>query len=142
MTTAADLLAKGAETFRERNTVYQDNHKRIGGMMHAMFPAGLTVNTPEEWTRLYLFFLGVVKKSRYAVNFTKGGHKDSVHDETVYNAMLEAFDEELANAKENAGGHSVQLPPSNTARGSGERRQTGRVDTKKLGRVRAVTGRS
>lgn len=94
MTTAADKLEAMAATFRERNKIYGDNFVRVGHAMHAMFPAGLTINNPQDWTRLYFFMLQQVKSSRYATNFTKGGHADSVHDAAVYAALLEAFDEQ------------------------------------------------
>ena len=93
--TAADKLEAMAATFRERNAVYGDNFLRLGNAMHAMFPQGLTVSGPDDWTRLYFFMLQQVKQSRYATNFTKGGHVDSVHDTAVYAALLEAFDEQV-----------------------------------------------
>lgn len=94
MTTAADKLEAMAATFRERNKIYGDNFVRVGNAMHAMFPAGLTINSPADWTRLYFFMLQLVKASRYATNFETGGHADSVHDAAVYAALLEAFDEQ------------------------------------------------
>lgn len=93
--TAADKLEAMAATFRERNAVYGNNFERLGNAMHAMFPQGLTVATPQDWTRLYFFMLQQVKQSRYATNFTKGGHADSTHDSAVYAALLEAFDENI-----------------------------------------------
>ena len=93
--TPADKLEAMAATFRERNKVYGDNYLRLGHSMHSMFPNGLTVNTPEDWTRLYFFFLQQVKVSRYATNFNKGGHADSVHDAAIYGALLESFDERI-----------------------------------------------
>lgn len=63
--------------------------------MVALFPDGLTLKTADDWNRAHLFLLGVVKQSRYAVNFEKGGHRDSARDLTVYSAMLEAVDEEV-----------------------------------------------
>lgn len=97
--TAADTLEAMAATFRERNKVYGDNYVRLGNAMHALFPEGLTVNTSDDWVRLYFFFLQQVKTSRYATNFTTGGHPDSVHDAAVYAAMLETFDDRIAAAK-------------------------------------------
>ncbi len=95
--TAADTLDEAANTFRERNKVYKDNFVRLGNMMHSMFPEGLTVASPEDWTRLYFMLLAQTKASRYATNWTKGGHADSVHDQIVYAAMLETFDEQIRN---------------------------------------------
>lgn len=95
MTTGADVLSKAAETFRERNKTYADNYIRLGNIMHSLFPQGLTVKTPEDWTRLYFFFLNHVKMSRYATQWQAGGHHDSSLDASVYAAMLHAFDEDL-----------------------------------------------
>jgi len=97
MTTGADVLKQAEETYRERNKTYGDNYQRLGHAMHAMFPAGLTIKTPEDWTRLYLYFLTVVKMSRYATQFEVGGHHDSTLDASVYAAMLHAWDKDLKN---------------------------------------------
>jgi hypothetical protein len=88
-------LRAAAATYEERNAVYGDNFRRVGNAMVAMFPDGLTLKTADDWNRAHLFLLGVVKQTRYAVNFEKGGHRDSVHDSTVYSAMLEAVDQEI-----------------------------------------------
>lgn len=92
-TNAGDILEEGGKTFKERHKVYGNNFLKVGDMMAAMFPDGLTVVTPEDWVRLELLMMKVVKISRYAENFTKGGHQDSVHDDMVYSAMLENVDE-------------------------------------------------
>lgn len=95
MTNAADILDAAANTYRERNAVYGDNWRRISGAMAALFPDGLTVKTEDDWARLHFLLLTVVKQSRYANNFAKGGHQDSVRDMTVYGAMLEAYDDNI-----------------------------------------------
>jgi len=96
--TAADILAEGANTFRERNKVYGDNYKRAGGAFAALFPNGVTLKTKEDHDRFHLFSLIVVKLSRYAVSIEAGKpHRDSIHDAGVYCAMVESVDEEQAN---------------------------------------------
>lgn len=90
---ADKILEQAAATFRERNALYADNYKRIGAMMHAMFRDGLTINTPEDWTRMYFVMAIVTKLSRYGAQWQSGGHKDSAHDAIVYAAMLEAYDD-------------------------------------------------
>lgn len=95
MTIGADVLEKAAETFRERNKVYADNYIRLGNVMHGLFPAGLTIDNPKDWTRLYFFLVMQVKMSRYATQWPVGGHKDSSLDACVYAAMLHAWDEEM-----------------------------------------------
>ena len=90
--TAADILTEAAETFRQRNKVYGDNYLRLAKAAAAMFPAGLTLKTEDDWVRLYFFLAAITKLSRYATNWPTG-HRDSIHDAAVYSAMLEAYDD-------------------------------------------------
>ncbi len=92
MKTGADILEAAVQTFRERNEIYNDNYLRLAKASNAMFPTGLTLQTEDDWVRLYFFLAIVTKLSRYATNW-KTGHKDSIHDAVVYSAMLEAYDE-------------------------------------------------
>lgn len=123
--TAADMLEAMAVTFRERNAVYGNNFERLGHALHSMFPQGLTIATPDDWTRLYFFMLQQVKLSRYATNFTNGGHPDSVHDTAVYAALLEAFDDNLRSDNQQVGaGHGAQARNAPArAQANGGRRQ-------------------
>ncbi len=86
--TAADVLANMADTFRERNKVYGDNYKRVAKLMAVLFPDGV----PSELVikdQFHLFELLIVKLSRFAVsNLT---HQDSIHDAAVYAAMIESI---------------------------------------------------
>lgn len=91
---AADNLERGAATYRERNALYGDNYKHFGMVMAGMFPEGLTLETPEDWNRLGVFVQAASKMTRYAQNFTRGGHADSAHDLSVYAAMLEELTDE------------------------------------------------
>jgi hypothetical protein len=86
---AADNLARGADTFRERNILYGNNYKRFGNVMRALFPDGLPVASVDEWNRLGILIQCVSKLTRYIENLDDGGHKDSAHDLMVYAAMLE-----------------------------------------------------
>lgn len=96
MKTADEFLAEAAETFKARNKIYDNNYKNVGRVLAGMFPEGLVVKTADDWNRLHIFLLGVVKQTRYANNWNAGGHADSAHDNTVYSAMLESIDEEIA----------------------------------------------
>lgn len=85
---AADVLGKMADTFRERNAVYGDNYKMVAKLMAVLFPSGV----PSELVvqdHFHLFELMLVKLSRYAISGLT--HTDSVHDLAVYAAMCEAF---------------------------------------------------
>lgn len=84
----ADLLAKMADTYRERNAVYGDNWRNVGNVMMSLFPNGMRLETAEAFNKWHLFELIVVKLTRFANSGLK--HADSIHDIAVYAAMIEA----------------------------------------------------
>lgn len=90
--TAADAMLAGAKTWQERQTTYGSNYVRAAGALAALFPDGVTLKTQKDHERFQIFNLIVVKLSRYTVNWSLGGHKDSVHDAMVYAALLESID--------------------------------------------------
>ena len=90
---AGDILTEMAATYMERNAMYKDNYKRFGDIMMGIFPEGLTVTTKDEWNRICIYMMITSKLTRYAANFGKGGHQDSIHDSGVYSAMLEELGE-------------------------------------------------
>ena len=92
---ADDILEAGAKTYREKNAVYGDNYKKVGHVMVGLFPDGLTVATVDDWNRLHIMLLEVVKMTRYVQNWAHGGHSDSNLDRAVYAAMLESIDMEI-----------------------------------------------
>lgn len=88
---APDLLAEGAETFRQRNAVYGDTYLEFGKACAALFPNGLRVEAGdvEGFNRLGVFVQCLSKVARYSANINTGGHPDSAHDLMVYAAMLQ-----------------------------------------------------
>jgi hypothetical protein len=90
-------LQDAMQTFAQRGKQYGGNsgeaYKRFGHIMMALFPNGLTINSPEDWNRYGCFHMEVVKIARYAANF-EVGHIDSQHDLIVYASMLESLDRE------------------------------------------------
>lgn len=91
--TADEILQQSAETFRSRRSVYGDNWKRVGGVFAALFPDGIRLITPDDHNSFHILSLMVVKLTRYAVSIDRGEfHQDSIHDNTVYSAMLEAIE--------------------------------------------------
>lgn len=112
MKTAAEILDEGAATYRQRNAVYGDNYKNVGGAFAALFPRGVTLKTVDDHNRFHILSLMIVKLSRYANNWNKGGHADSMHDNTVYSAMLEIIDQEI---KERSPGGSDTVVKSNSS---------------------------
>jgi hypothetical protein len=91
MKTADKFLEEGAATFKERNKVYGDNYKNVGIVMTGMFPEGVTLRSADDWNRMHILLLAIVKLTRYCNNW-KNGHQDSIHDAMVYAAMLESID--------------------------------------------------
>lgn len=89
--TVPELLVEAAETFKQRNTVYGASYQRYGALLKAAFPAdGVPALTNEvDMLRLNLLMMCLAKLQRYAHNFKRGGHQDSVRDLQVYAAMLE-----------------------------------------------------
>lgn len=84
-----ELMAKAAETFRQRNELYGDSYKHFHEHMMTLFPDGLTLKTADDWRRFGILFYAIGKLVRYANNFGAGGHIDSAHDLGVYAFMLE-----------------------------------------------------
>lgn len=91
MAPAAPMLEKMLETYRERRAVYGPSEQVFAETMLALFPHGLTLSTRTDWARYGLFHQLVGKLSRYAHDFFDP-HVDSIHDLSVYGAMLEAED--------------------------------------------------
>lgn len=92
---SADILRGAADIFERKSKEYGNNYKQIGHVMAALFPEGLTIRTPQDWNKLHLFLLGMVKKTRYSQNFF-AGHADSLLDNIVYGAMLAEVDADSA----------------------------------------------
>ena len=86
---ASVILDEMSDTFRERNKVYGDNYKLVGDVMVALFPNGIVLRTAEDFNRWHLFELKIVKLTRFAVSGLT--HKDSIHDDAVYSAMVESL---------------------------------------------------
>lgn len=97
---AHQILREAAKTYEERNAIYGDNYLRVGKVMEAHFPEGVTIKTADDWNRLHIFLLGVVKDTRYITNWYKGGHQDSTRDKTVYGGMMEEIDMEIEGRSE------------------------------------------
>jgi hypothetical protein len=91
-----ERLAKLGEVFKERNGAYGDTFRTFGLIMQGLFPQGLTVKTVEDWNRLALLMHSLDKHARYATNFSRGGHRDSLDDISVYAQILQMIDGEQA----------------------------------------------
>lgn len=90
------VLEKAADTYRERRAVYGENFRAVGRVMKALFPKGVNLETEDDHNRFHILMLEVVKLTRYAENWHRGGHEDSQLDLSVYAAMLVQIDREIA----------------------------------------------
>lgn len=100
------MLCDAAETHKERNKMYGDAYKKFGGVMSALFPDGVKLETDDDHNRFGVLVMIVGKLTRYAPNFKpepkefemyQVGHADSLRDLSVYAAMLAELDDEFNN---------------------------------------------
>ncbi len=97
MKTTVEIMQAASETFAERAKVYgEEGYRSHSKLVSSLFPEGITLKTEDEFTRFWLFNMLIVKLTRYATNYAKGGHQDSVHDLGVYAFILESFDTRMA----------------------------------------------
>jgi len=91
-----DSLRAAAEIYEERNKMYRDNYKNFGKVWLALFPDGISTTSAEDpvaaCNRLGIMVQMVGKLTRYAANFNRGGHDDSLDDLAVYTMMLKELD--------------------------------------------------
>lgn len=88
-------LRENALLYEQRNALYGDNYKLAGKGLSALFPNGVTLKTESDFNRFAIFIHQYTKLSRYAMNFEKGGHPDSLDDQAVYSMMLQELDDEM-----------------------------------------------
>lgn len=99
MKTVPEMLREAAGIYEERNKLYGDNYKRFGAIMQLLFPNNAELAWHDEFNRFGIFVQMVSKLTRYAENFDRGGHRDSLDDLAVYAMMLRELDEEAAAAQ-------------------------------------------
>lgn len=92
MKNVPDMLRDAAGIYEQRNQIYGDNYKRFGKIMNILFPNGLCLQNDDDFNRYGIFVQVVSKITRYAENFSRGGHDDSLDDNTVYSMMLKELD--------------------------------------------------
>lgn len=95
MKTVPEMLRDAAGIYEERNKLYGMNYKRFGKIMHLLFPSGPVLVDADPHNRFGILVQIVAKITRYAENFARGGHDDSLDDMAVYAMMLKELDQEL-----------------------------------------------
>lgn len=92
--TVPEMLRECADVYEQRNALYKDNYKRIGGILRILFSDGFKLETDADFNRMATFVQIVGKITRYAAQFNNGGHDDSLLDNSVYSQMLRELDAE------------------------------------------------
>jgi hypothetical protein len=87
-------LRAAAAIYEERNAMYGDNYKRYGSSILQMF-GPVELRTADDYNRFAIFTHIMTRLTRYAANFSRGGHDDSLDDICVYTMMLKELDYEL-----------------------------------------------
>jgi|APFre7841882654_1041346.scaffolds.fasta_scaffold37101_2 hypothetical protein len=88
-----DLLRDAAALYEQRNQQYGDAYKRIGPIMMQLLSGGIVLKSADDFNRMAIFTLIVIKLARYAQNFSDNGHTDSLDDLSVYSQMLQELDQ-------------------------------------------------
>ena len=83
------ILRDAANTFEKRSKLYGHNWKMVGQVMAVLFPEGIQLQRAEDYDIWHLFELKIVKLTRFAISGRT--HIDSIHDDAVYSAMIEAL---------------------------------------------------
>ena len=89
--TVPEILDDAKHTYEIRGAAYGDSADRVGPVLAALFPNGITLKTPEDFRRYNTLGMIVAKLTRYTTR-PAIGHIDSIHDIGVYSFMLEAQD--------------------------------------------------
>lgn len=84
-----DSLKKAEAVIIERSDEYENAHIVHAEVLAAMFPNGIELKSISDFSKFATLNMCVAKTTRYAMNFNKGGHKDSALDLISYAAMLE-----------------------------------------------------
>lgn len=88
-----DQLRAKADLYEQRNKLYGDNYKKFGAVMQAMFGDSIVaLQSESDHCRFGIFVQIVAKVTRYAENFDRNGHDDSLDDIAVYSMMLKELD--------------------------------------------------
>jgi hypothetical protein len=94
LTSVPERLKALGKLYQERNTLYGDNYKQAGTRFTSLFTEGITLKSPNDFTRFALLVHIDNKISRYAQAWAKTGkaHPDSLDDLAVYSQMLQEVD--------------------------------------------------
>lgn len=86
-------LKEKAQLFAQRHAIYGDNYKRFGPIFsRLMHGQNIEPRSSHDMSRLGILVQIVSKITRYAENFNRGGHDDSLDDIAVYAMMLKELD--------------------------------------------------
>jgi hypothetical protein len=88
------FLNDAAKIYESRNQIYGDNYAKFGYAAFSLLER-IQLNSPDDYNRFGVLTQMLSKISRYAQNFARGGHDDSLDDLAVYSMMLKELDQEI-----------------------------------------------
>ena len=95
MKRADELMTDAVETYRARSKVYGGSYVTHGDLMAVLFPNGIELKSPMDFSRFNALNSMVVKLCRYTKDFATAPHQDSIHDLGVYSFIMEEMDQLL-----------------------------------------------
>ena len=88
-----EILNESAALYKGRKEIYpSDNWEISGRVLQELLPNGVAINSAYDNERYHIFTWLIGKICRYAQNYDKGGHEDSLRDAIVYAAILKSID--------------------------------------------------
>ena len=89
-----DFLHNAADILTQKRDEYpRNNWEMVVKCLDAMFPEGIEIKGAADMSRFHILGYVVAKTCRYACNFDRGGHADSMDDCISYSAILRHLDE-------------------------------------------------
>lgn len=85
-------LRKALDLQIDRKSTYRSTYQKVGPILNTLIDSPPI--TDEDYQRLFLISMIIMKIARYSKNICSGGHKDSSIDLINYSSMLDAFTDE------------------------------------------------
>jgi hypothetical protein len=99
--TPHETLAWLADLYNAKSNEYGDAYLKFGKVMYGLMgERPLVLRDADDHLAYYLTQMMAQKLARHATNFDRGGHLDSLHDLSVYAAMLAAIVERRQNEED------------------------------------------
>lgn len=82
-----DLMQDAIKTYKDRGSQYGHTWEQVGKITQILYPDGVTLVTPEDFSKFHILQWKIGKLVRYV----NSGSADSIHDDGVYSFILESI---------------------------------------------------